>query len=275
MIEGMGEYTRLAMYAVREAGMAIQAMVKADVNARPKGSNYDFVTDADCRAQDMIAKLIKRAYPHHRFLGEEDGMTDDEIARMIEGMGEDECLWIADPLDGTVNFIRDLSGYSVSLAMVKGGQVHVGAIYVPNDDELFCAERGQGAYLNGRAIHVSDCDTLGDALTTTGIPPVNMEYRREIAGRLSRVSMATMNLRIIGSAARAIACTAAGRFDGYWEIGPHPWDVAAGMLLVEEAGGVVTTLEGEPYRLGQPRILATTKALLAPLCDLLRQKEGE
>ena len=251
----MAEFSTVIEAVSRQAGDFLYAF-QEDLKVQEKGSDLDFVTNADLQSQALIRRLLKEAFPSHLFIGEEDGIPDKEIARRLY-QDHDSYFWIVDPLDGTQNYIKHLGGYAVSMSLFHDGQTLVGCSYIPSEKELFLAVKGEGAYLNGKRLHVSDTATIRLSLLNTGIPTVNQEFRKTMVDIISRIAMDSLNMRIIGSAARSLGLTAEGSFEIYFELGPHPWDVGAGKLLVEEAGGKVTNFEGTPYRYGDDGVVAT------------------
>jgi myo-inositol-1(or 4)-monophosphatase len=216
-----------------------------------KKGPIDLVTEADLSAEREFRALIAARFPSHVVLGEEGG----------DGGASAEHRWIIDPLDGTTNFAHGLALFCVSIALEIAGRVEVAAVYDPMADELYTAERGEGARLNGRRIHVTGADRLIDGLLCTGFPyslgddlPGHVAVFAAFLGRARAV-------RRLGSAALDLCYVAAGRLDGFWEDRLHPWDIAAGALVVEEAGGRVTDFAGAPVRLDRGQILATNGAL--------------
>ncbi|MFZ4806672.1 MAG: inositol monophosphatase family protein [Hyphomicrobiaceae bacterium] len=197
----------------------------------------NFVSAADQKAEKTIYQELSKARPGYGFLMEEGGE--------IEGADKTH-RWIIDPLDGTTNFLHGIPLFCISLALEREGQVVAGVVYNPIADELYTAERGKGAYLNDRRLRVAARKTLADAVISTGIPhrgrPNHPRFLREVEGLMGEVA----GVRRTGSAALDLAWTAAGRVDGYWEHDIEPWDMAAGLLLVREAGGYVTDAEGGP-----------------------------
>ena len=219
----------------------------------------DLVTEADREAEAAIRDFLARRHPDFAFLGEEEGES-----------GQGEYRWIVDPLDGTVNFAHRFPMYAVSVALARGDEVLVGVVLDSAHDELFTAVRGGGAYLNGARIRVSKTGELKRSLLATGFP-YDVERVPEAVEYFRRVISLGIPVRRPGAAALDLAYVAAGRIDGFWEMKLNPWDVAAGVLLVEEAGGRVTDLKGHPFSLEKPFILASNGSIHEPL---LRELSG-
>jgi len=242
------EYLNTAMEVAREAGVFLKHFSETrSLNVEAKVSDLDFVTDADKESQAMIFSRLREKYPNHRFVGEEDNIPDSEVARMIYEAGDDEYFWIADPLDGTLNYIHNITGYGVSIGLVNKGRSVAGAIYLPETDEMFYAAEGMGAFLNGKPIHCTDCAELKKAFLLTGIPVTNLVRRKRFMHWESVVGMHSANTRMLGSAAQNMAYAACGFAEAYWELGPHPWDVAAGLIIGKEAGCVLSDLWGNEF----------------------------
>jgi myo-inositol-1(or 4)-monophosphatase len=224
----------------------------------------DFVSRADIQAERTLRKELDRTRPEYGFLGEEGGETK----------GDGRNRWIADPLDGTTNFLHGVPHFAISLALEREGEVIAGIIYQPISDELFWAEKGNGAFIDtpnarSRRLRVSGRKELGRALIGTGIPHVARGDHPAYLRKLEAVMGKTAGVRRWGAAALDLAFVAAGRYDAFFEYGLAPWDVAAGMLLVREAGGVVNDVAGQPYALGGTSILATNMGLRDPMVELL------
>jgi myo-inositol-1(or 4)-monophosphatase len=241
----------IGIRAARRAGdLIVKSLSRLDsLKIDSKGRN-DFVTDIDRKAEADIIATIKRSYPQHAIHGEESGRS-----------GDSEFVWIIDPLDGTTNFLHGNPVFSVSIAVEQKGRLQHAVVYDPLRQEIFSASRGEGAQLDGKKIRVSAQRSLEGALIGTGLP-----FRAEaIAGpnayvdeylAILKVIMSTAaGIRRPGSAALDLAYVAAGRLDGFWEFGLSPWDTAAGVLLIQEAGGLVGTPSGTEYMLG-PNIVA-------------------
>jgi len=224
----------------------------------------DFVSAADHKAERIVRRELEKARPGFGFLMEESG----EIKGTDAG-----SRWIVDPLDGTTNFLHGLPHFAVSIALERSGEIVAGVIYDPVKDELFWAEKGQGAYLGDRRMRVSGRGKLADALMATGIPFMG---RQEGAGhttflaQLEAFMSRTSGVRRWGAAALDLAYVAAGRYDGFWETGLSPWDVAAGSILVREAGGYVSDITGRTHKLDSPTILASNDRLYTEIVKLLK-----
>ena len=220
----------------------------------------DFVSTADHRAEKILIQELSKARPDYSFLLEETGA--------IEGK-DPHHRWIVDPLDGTTNFLHGIPHFAISVALQKGKQIVAGMIYNPITDELYWAEKGDGAYLNKRRLRVSGRRHLDEALVATGIPYGNTGDRKKFLSAAERVMPRIAGLRRFGAAALDLAFVAAGRYDAYFEEDICPWDVAAGMLMVREAGGRVTELNGGDNILESGSIYASNMALYDPLKKLL------
>ncbi len=242
----------------RGAGEILRDFYDRPLTVEHKGA-VDLVTESDKASEAYLLGEIRRRWPGQAILAEESGAHT----------GQGEALWLVDPLDGTTNFAHGPPIFSVSVAVAVGGVVQLGVGYDPLREEAFCATRGQGAWLGERRLQVGRASALVESLLVTGFPydqgsnpDNNLNYFKHLVVR-------SRGMRRLGSAALDLAYVAAGRVDGYWEIRLQPWDVAAGMLLVEEAGGRVTRLNGEPDVLRQPcSVLAANPALHG----LLRQE---
>src|SRR3954468_2934183 len=252
-----------AVKAARKAGALItRASFDVDkLTIRSKQKN-DFVSEVDHAAEDAIISVLREAYPDHGFLGEESGYHDKQA----------EYLWIIDPLDGTTNFLHGLPQYCVSIALMHKGVGSQAVVFDPNRNELFTATKGAGAYLNDRRIRVSKADRLENALIGTGFPFREVVNLDDYVRMLKNVMRTCSGVRRPGAAALDLAWVAAGRMDGFFELGLSPWDMAAGALLIREAGGLVGDLDGDEKYLESGRIVAANAKLFAPLLQLLKQK---
>jgi myo-inositol-1(or 4)-monophosphatase len=224
----------------------------------------DFVSRADIQAERTLRKELERTRPEYGFLGEE--------GTEIKGDGRNR--WIADPLDGTTNFLHGVPHFAISLALERDGEIIAGIIYQPISDELFWAEKGNGAfvdtpYARSRRLRVSGRKELGQALIGTGIPQMGRGNHPEYVRKLESVMGQTAGVRRWGAASLDLAFVAAGRFDVFFEFGLAPWDVAAGVLMVREAGGLISDVAGHPYAMGGPSLLATNAVLRDALVGIL------
>lgn len=247
----------VATEAAREAGAILMEhfgrLRPADIGS--KGVRRDLVTAADLASERALVARLRAAFPEHRIEAEEE--TRD--ARAADE--SNELRWFLDPLDGTINFVHQLPAFAVSIGLMRGAQPLVGVIHAPRLDETFAARLGGGATLNGRAIAVSACTELGDAILATGFPYRRGELAHDNLENFRSFFYSVRGIRRMGSAAVDLAYVAAGRFDGFWELHLAPHDVAAGALLVREAGGVVTDADGGENWLRGGHIVAAPLAV--------------
>ena len=220
----------IAVRAARNAGDIIRRSSEnvSQLTINQKTRN-DFTSEIDWKAEQEIIKVIHTSFPEHGFLAEESG----------EQAGND-YVWVIDPLDGTTNFLHGFPHYAVSIALKNKGKIEVGVVYDPLRDELFTAERGGGAMLNNRKIRVTKPNSLKATLIGTGFPFKNQQHLEAYMGMFKALTVDSAGIRRAGSAALDLAYVAAGRMDGFWEIGLKQWDMAAGILLIQEAGGAIT-----------------------------------
>ncbi|MEI6557813.1 MAG: inositol monophosphatase family protein [Rhodospirillaceae bacterium] len=220
----------------------------------------DFVSTADLKAEKAVKAELQKARPEFGFLMEESGAAE----------GRDKgSRWIVDPLDGTTNFLHGLPHWAVSIALEREGEIVAGVVYEPVRDEMFWAEKGQGCFLNAQRLRVSERRRLEDSLVATGIPFKGRGDHPPFLRQQTAVMAEVAGIRRFGSAALDLAYVAAGRYEGYWESGLCPWDIAAGILLVTEAGGFVTEIAGGRNPLYGPTLLAANSHLHRPLSKLL------
>jgi myo-inositol-1(or 4)-monophosphatase len=225
----------------------------------------DYVSAADRRAEETLIAELKRVRPGYSFLTEETGAID----------GTDKAnRWIVDPLDGTTNFLHGIPLFAVSLALERDGQLVAGVIFNPILNELYVAERGQGAYLNDRRMRVANRRNVADAVVATGTPNVGRQGHDEFIGELRAVMATTAGVRRCGSAALDLAWVASGRFDGFWERGLSPWDMAAGIVVVQEAGGAVSGAAGDGDMMASGAIVAGNETIHAALLASLKAARG-
>jgi myo-inositol-1(or 4)-monophosphatase len=254
----------IAVKAARRAGSVISraSLDPGALEVRAKHAN-DFVTQVDRAAEQAAIDIIRRAYPDHGILAEESGAVPGEG-------GKAEYLWIIDPLDGTTNFIHGFPHYCVSIGVQHKGTMTQAVVFDPTRNELFTASRGRGAFLNDRRIRVTKCLGLANALLGTGFPPKERPRLDTFLAQLKIVMTSSQGMRRAGSAALDLAYVAAGRLDGFWEMGLSKWDIAAGSLLVVEAGGLVGDFQGETTYMDSGDIVAATPKVFAQILEALR-----
>jgi len=251
---------KFAIETAKEAGNIL--LEKAGKITVTKKGDINLVTEADLASEAHIVEKIKSYHPKHSILAEEGG-------EVVTVAGSEDWKWIIDPLDGTTNYAHGYPCYCVTLALEHDGEIVIGVTYDPTRDELFAAEKGRGASLNGRKISVSAAEKLGDALVVTGFP-YDFKSRPDFARHLNEFLFHSRGVRRDGSAAIDMAYVACGRYDGFWEEGLNPWDVAAGKLLIEEAGGQITYYDGSPFNIYQPPLCASNGRIHSQMLDVLR-----
>ncbi len=264
----MANQSAIVTVMIRAAEKAGRALIRdfgevEQLQVSRKGP-ADFVSAADIKAERIVRRELQRVRPGYGFLMEESGVIEGE---------DKENRWIVDPLDGTTNFLHGLPHFAVSIAHERNGEVVAGVIYDPVKNEIFWAERGEGAYLGDRRLRVSGRGKLADSLAATGIPYLGHqegEGHRALLAQLGRVMEKTSGVRRWGAAALDLAYVAAGRYDAFWETGLSAWDVAAGTVMVREAGGDVSQLDGKPHKLDSPTILAANGKLHRHYVKLLK-----
>lgn len=248
-----------AVEIARESGALLSHFLERRIGFELKG-DFDLVTEADRASERLIVERLRSWFPSHGIVAEEGGGHD----------GTSEYRWYVDPLDGTTNFAHGYPVFNVTLALEHAGQMICGVIFDPVRQEMFTAERGAGAYLNNRRISVSKTATLADTLVATGFPSrkrhlnYNVHFYHQLA-------MGTHGVRRGGAAAIDLAYVACGRLDGFWEFTLNPWDMAAGMLMVEEAGGLTSDMHGGPMNLYSPHVVADNGHIHDELIGLFRE----
>jgi len=251
----------IAVRAARRAGSIINraSLDGGGLNVRSKHAK-DFVTQVDQAAEQAIIDIVRKAYPEHGFLAEESGASGQHA----------EYVWIIDPLDGTTNFIHGFPQYCVSIGIQQRGGLAHAVVYDPVRNELFTASKGRGAFLNDRRIRVSTLTKFGDALVGTGFPFKELGRLDLYTRQLQTMMQTCAGVRRAGAAALDLAYVACGRLDAFWELGLSPWDMAAGALLIVEAGGLVGDLNGDQGFLESGDIAAATPKLFPALLEALR-----
>ncbi len=248
-------YLEVCEEAARVAGTLLKEKV-GKVGFREK-KRADLVTEADTQAQETIRAIIGRSFPDHEFLGEESLGASADSFRGERG----KFCWIVDPLDGTTNFVHQVPFFCTSIALAHGGELLCGVIYNPITEEFFSAEQGNGAFLNGRRLHVSDVEEPRNSLVAVGFPTNTQSDSEDLRAFLKAVPIAQA-IRRTGSTALNLAYVAAGRFDAMWGFSTNAWDIAAGILLLREAGGIALSPDGGPVSLEQPRFLCAANETL-------------
>lgn len=237
----------------------------ASLEVQLKNGPGDPFSIADLRAEETVRGMLREARPAYGFLGEEGGLTP----------GEDEAhTWVVDPLDGTMNFLIGLPIFAVNIALAREGEVIAGVTYQPMAGEMFWAEKGCGAYLNGKPIRVSSRATLEDAVVAVGIPFAGKPHQQKFLQEMAELTPRVAQVRRLGAGAIDTAYVACGRFDAYWEQSVSAWDMAAGAILVAEAGGLVTDTLGRPLDLMNGTCLVSTPQIQAELLNILRPSEA-
>ena len=245
----------VAERAARVAGAQIREWIGRPVSTTEKSSPHDLVTEVDNACQAAIEKILLATFPASQLLGEEEVAPGSQAAIQAVLDADQELLWVVDPIDGTLNFIRGIPDCAVSIGLVVEGAAVVGVIYDPMRDEMFSAYEGGQATVNGQPMHVSAERELNNAVLASGFP--TGAYRGKNADQIKRFGHHVRNVRALGTAALHLAYVAAGRLDGFWENDLNAWDLCAGAVLVRLAGGTVTEASGQPYHLGIRHIAAT------------------
>lgn len=255
-----------AIKAARKAGAIINraSLDPTKIKISEKERN-DFVTNIDKECELEIISILHSAYPKHAFLGEESSnFNEEKIKKFKQGY-----TWIIDPIDGTTNFIHDFPFYSISIGLMLNGDICQAVVYDPHRDELFTSSKGRGAYLNDRRLRVSSQTELSSSLLTTGFPPKNIKYLNDYVYLLKKMIQNEVSLRRTGSAALELCYVAAGRSDGFFELGLMPWDSAAGSLIVKEAGGFVGDFVGGDDYIFSGKIIASSPKIFPLIAKML------
>ncbi len=259
-MENLDQYERVAAEVAREAGRVLRDRFRTGVAVYHKGE-VNLVTEADLVAEELIVSRIKSAFPGHGILAEE-----GHAARR-----PGYCVWIIDPLDGTTNYAHGFPVFAVSVALEIDGQPACGAIYNPMLDEMYTARHGDGAFCNGKPVRVSTTDSLDKSLLSTGFPYDVRTSPHNNLDNFREFALKAQGVRRGGSAALDFCSVACGSFDGFWELGLHPWDCAAGYLIVRESGGRVTDFTGEEGSIYEPRMVASNGRIHAEMLAVLRR----
>jgi myo-inositol-1(or 4)-monophosphatase len=255
------ELKATAVEAARIAGAILQEHARSGFHVEYKDA-VNLVTDADRRSEQAIVDAIRKSWPDHQILGEEQGMRTGADATY---------RWVIDPLDGTTNFAHGFPAYCVSIGLEYQGRCIIGVVLDPTRQELFLAETGRGTFLNGQPLRVASTPSLNAALLVTGFAYDIRESRENNLDHFSRFALRAQGLRRTGAAALDLSYVAAGRFDGFWELKLQPWDTAAGLVIVQEAGGRVTDFKGRPYSIYEPAIVASNGLIHDEMLEVLGQ----
>ena len=255
---------RVAIDAAQAAGQLLKRELSGSRRIAYKGSPTNLVTEMDARVEELIVGRLAAAFPDDAVLAEERGASAGRSGRR----------WIIDPLDGTTNYAHGFPAFGVPIALQSAARVELGVIYDPNLDELFVAERGRGTTVNDQALAVSTTATLDESLLATGFPYNIREGGDNNLKEYAAFSVRARAVRRMGSAVLYLAWLATGRLDGYWELRLGPWDVAAGSLMVEEAGGRITNLSGGALDLDAPALVATNGRIHSAVLEVLREVRG-
>lgn len=259
MASSAPKFKDVAISTALKAGELLRERLSAQQKITYKGE-VDLATEADFLSQELIASSLSKNFPDHGILAEEN----------LEEKTEAEFLWIIDPLDGTTNYAHRYPIFSVSIGLEARGEVVLGVVYDPNFDELFVAERGGGAYLNNKLIQVSKTAELTKSLLATGFPYWTRERPGQLFQRFQDFSMKAQGIRRAGSASLDLCALACGRIDGFWEEGLRLWDTAAGKIIVEEAGGVLSKFDGSPFDIRFPEVVATNGLIHQQMLPVLQ-----
>lgn len=251
-------YREVAIKTAKRAGKLLLEWGAGRRAVTLKGA-IDLVTEADRRSEAAITEALSRAFPDHSILAEE--------GTLVKGAAP--YRWIIDPLDGTTNFAHGLPVFCVAIGLEAEGELVLGVAYDPSRDELFVAKRGHGAFLNGKPLRVSPAPSLNESLLATGFSYDIREHPRNNLPEYGAFSLRCRGVRRMGSAILDLAYVAAGRLDGYWEMRLGPWDLAAGVVMVEEAGGRATALDGKPFDLARGEVLASNGKIHQEMLDVL------
>jgi myo-inositol-1(or 4)-monophosphatase len=255
----MSSFTETAVQIAYEAGSLLRHYFERRVRFELK-AEYDLVTEADRASEKLVVERLKAAFPTHSIVAEEGGGQESDSG----------YRWYVDPLDGTTNFAHGYPVWNVTMALEKGDDLVAAVVFDPTRNEMFAAERGAGSFLNGRRIHVSSANRVADSLLCTGFPNHNRATNPNIHF-FHELAQTSHGVRRGGSAAIDLSYVAAGLLDGFWEIGLSPWDMAAGILLVEEAGGICTDMRGKRHHLRSPHVLTDNRQIHEELLSVFGQ----
>jgi myo-inositol-1(or 4)-monophosphatase len=255
------DFLSVAIEAAKEAGKYLKMNLGKVKNIERKKEEINLVTEIDKGSERKIIEHIKSKFPHHSILAEESG----------EAKFESDYKWIIDPLDGTTNYTHSFPVFCVSIALEYKGEVILGVVYDPNFDELFWAEKGKGAFLNGKRINVSKTDKLIKSMLATGFPYNVRENPDNCIEHFVNFLMEAQAIRRLGSAALDLVYVACGRLDGFWEVDLNPWDVAAGKIIIEEAGGIITDFYGNKFNIYTKGVVASNGLIHQQMLEVIKK----
>lgn len=256
-------YTQNCIQIIKDAGLKLKDGFYSDFKVSSKSKLNDLVTEYDFISEKVIISKIQELYPDHNILSEESDLT------INVNNNASDFLWIIDPLDGTVNFANGLPIFSVSIALAFKDEIITGAVFNPISDELFYSEKGKGAFLNGNKIKVSDTNSIKKSFLVTGFPYNVGDNPKNCLETFTRIVQSGIPVRRLGSAALDLCYVASGRFDGFWEVALKPWDMAAGILILNESGGKVSNYNGLDIGFEEDSIVATNSMIHNELINLV------
>jgi myo-inositol-1(or 4)-monophosphatase len=264
----MDKFKKVAIRAALEAGKILRKNFGRINRVGHKGE-IDLITEIDLKSEQRIVKILKKEYPDHEILAEEGAGWNRPV--VSEANLNAEYKWLIDPLDGTTNYAHGFPCFAVSIALERIGKVILGVVYEPLREEVFTAEKGKGAYLNKKRISVSKTKKISDSLLATGFAYDVHESLENNLNHFSNFTLRAQGVRRAGSAALDLCYVASGRFDGFWEMKLKPWDMAAGSLIVKEAGGKITDFKGGPFNIYSKEILASNGRIHGEMAKVLNR----
>jgi myo-inositol-1(or 4)-monophosphatase len=255
-----------AIKYVKNAGEWLIDLMNQPIHLKEKINQSDLVTEVDVKVEEFLCRLIREEYPDHWILSEEDSAKGDQkiLSELSEGYG-----WIIDPIDGTTNFIHQIPHFAISVGIVKDGFPVCGVVYNPLTKDLYSAQIKGGAFLNGERIQVGMEKEISESLLATGFPAYDWKSNSDAVKHIENIVGKARSVRIIGAASLDLCMVATGQLTGFFHDGLHPWDVAAGIIILQEAGGIVINREGKKYRLGDQTLVATNTHIQEALLTLL------
>lgn len=257
----LNEYAQTAIKTARKAGKMLREGQKRPLDIEKKGK-INLVTDMDRKSERIITEMIGERFPEHNIVAEEGTEVDHHSG----------YVWYIDPVDGTTNYAHGLPWYAVCIGLFKDGEPYCGVVYNPANDELFAGQRGVGAFLNGERLHVSDRSDISESLLVTGFPYYKMERPERVLRNFESIFMECRGIRRFGSAALDMCYVAAGKYQGYWEEGLKPWDTAAGLIVLLEAGGMITDYDGGRFSIFSDTLAASNGKIHDRMLRLLRSE---